>query len=105
MPSSAKKKTKIAANKTKKNGPSLSLLPSFNGQRLEWIVAALLLSGKLRVDSVQLFRQATMFISLTGKYKTLANQSNVENMIKFLNDNGNMTLDEMLQALKKKINP
>lgn len=46
-----------------------------------------------------------MFISLTGKYKTLANQSNVENMIKFLNDNGNMTLDEMLQALKKKINP
>ncbi len=66
-------------------------------------MAILLLTGKLRVDAVQLFRQATMIVSLTGKYITLGdlNNKNVDNMLKVLNDNGNMTVDEIIQTLKK----
>ena len=103
MPSSSKHKTRSKNNiKNNRNGGA-SILNAVSGNRLELLVAALLVTGKLRVDSVQLFRQATMIVSLTGKYNTLANQTNVDNLIKFLNDNGNMTLDEMLQALKKKM--
>ncbi|MGG3868584.1 hypothetical protein [Brevibacillus laterosporus] len=76
-----------------------------NNNNLELIVAVLLLTGKLRVDAVQLFRQATMIVSLTGKYITLddLNNKNVDNMLKVLNDNGNMTVDEIIQTLKKKM--
>ncbi|RNB86984.1 hypothetical protein EDM56_14855 [Brevibacillus fluminis] len=75
------------------------------GNNLEIIVAFLLLSGKLRVDAVQLFRQATMIVSLTGKYITLGdlNNTNVDNLLKFLNDNGSLTVDEIIEALKKKM--
>ncbi|MNI18548.1 hypothetical protein D3C76_1217700 [compost metagenome] len=99
-----KSKTSVTKKNCKaKNGSSIQdLLQNHN---LEIVVAALLLTGKLRVDAVQLFRQATMIVSLTGKYKTLANMnnSNVSNMIKFLNDNGDMTLDEVIQAFKSKM--
>lgn len=83
----------------------MSILDSLEGKNLEIIVAALLVTGKLRVDSVQLFRQASMVIGLTGKYKTIANMnnSNVNKMVKFLNENGNMTLDEVIEAFNKKI--
>ncbi len=45
-----------------------------------------------------------MIVSLTGKYKTIGkmDSSNIERMVQFLNDNGNMTLDEIIQAFKKK---
>lgn len=72
------------------------------GKNLEIIVAALLLTGKLHVDSVTLYRQATLLVGLTGKYKTLTQSSNVDNMVQFLNDNGNMTLDEVIQAFSQK---
>lgn len=99
---SKSKTSAVKKNGKAKNGSSVhDLLQNHN---LEIVVAALLLTGKLRVDSVQLFRQATMIVSLTGKYKTLAgmNNSNVNNMINFLNNNGNMTLDEVIQAFKSK---
>jgi hypothetical protein len=65
-------------------------------------VAALLVTGKLKVDAVQLFRQATMIVSLTGQYKTLQNMnnSNVNNLIDFINNNGNLTLDELIQGIR-----
>ncbi|XOS92890.1 hypothetical protein ACLMAB_03880 [Brevibacillus laterosporus] len=52
-----------------------------------------------------MFRQATMIVSLTGKYITLGdlNNKNVDNMLKILNDNGNMTVDEIIQVLNKKM--
>ncbi len=90
--------------KKKKSTNSSSMLHSMNDKNLELIVASLLLTGKLKVDSVQLFRQATMIVNLTGKYITLdSNKKHVDNMLKFLNENGNMTVDEMMQALKKKM--
>ncbi|KQL43982.1 hypothetical protein AN963_21285 [Brevibacillus choshinensis] len=107
--SNAKKKqsnNKSSGNaKEKQSTNSSSNLHCLNGNNLELIVAVLLLTGKLRVDAVQLFRQATMIVSLTGKYITLGDLSNnnVDNMLKLLNDNGNMTVDEMIQGLKNKM--
>ncbi|MHA6533657.1 hypothetical protein [Paenibacillus sp. BAC0078] len=71
---------------------------------LEFTVAALLLSGKLRVDSVQMFTNATLVIGLTGKYTTLNDLSNnnVDKLVSFLDDNSSLTLNEIMSALKKK---
>ncbi|WP_312117222.1 hypothetical protein [Brevibacillus reuszeri] len=109
--SSSNGKKKQSTNGSSSNGKKKqstnrsSILHCLNGKNLEHIVAILLLSGKLRVDSVQLFRQATMIVSLTGKYITLGDltNKNVDNMLKFLNDNGNMTVDDIIKALKKKM--
>lgn len=109
--SSSNGKKKQSTNSSSSNGKkkqstnSSSILHCLNGNNLELIVAVLLLNGKLRVDAVQLFRQATMIVSLTGKYITLGDLSNknVDNMLKFLNDNGNMAVDDIIQALKKKM--
>lgn len=77
-----------------------SILSALNGKNAEVIVAALLLTGKLAFDGVTLFKDATMIVTLTGKYKTLGNNGNVDKMVKFLNENGNMTLDEVIQAFR-----
>ncbi|BCG60204.1 hypothetical protein [Paenibacillus sp. URB8-2] len=71
---------------------------------LELTVAALLLTGKLKVDSVQLYTDASLVISLVGKYKTLSDlsDSNVDKLVSFMNDNGGLTLNDLMEALKKK---
>ncbi|MGG1616744.1 hypothetical protein ACIFQM_02080 [Paenibacillus sp. NRS-1782] len=101
-----KSKSSPNPNGQKKNGlnSNSSIFSALQGKNVEVIVAALLLTGKLHVDSVTLYRQATLLVGLTGKYKTLAaDPSNVDNMVKFLNDNGNMTLDQVIQAFQKKM--
>ncbi|MFE4712574.1 hypothetical protein ACFRAM_17005 [Paenibacillus sp. NPDC056722] len=98
------KKTTVSSSRSK-NGASAdrSIQALLNGgKNLEIIVAALLLTGKLNVDSVTIFKQATLLVGLTGKYKTLIKNANVDNMVKFLNDNGDMTIDEVLQAFTQK---
>ena len=106
-----KKSANSSSKDAKKNQTNHSSppFPCFPGTSLELIVASLLLTGMLRVDSVQLFRQATMIVGLTGKYITLDdlnnnNNNHVESMVNFLNENGNVTVDEIFQALKKKMN-
>ncbi len=74
---------------------------------LEYTVAALLLTGKLRVDSVQMYTDASLFVSLVGKYKSLSdtspgNSNNVDKLVNFLDDNNSLTLNEIMTALKKK---
>jgi hypothetical protein len=71
---------------------------------LEFAVAALLLTGKLKVDSVQMFTDASLLVSLVGKYKSLGNLSgsNVDKLVSFLDDNSSLTLNEIMAALKKK---
>ncbi|UQZ33172.1 hypothetical protein C2I18_06140 [Paenibacillus sp. PK3_47] len=71
---------------------------------LEFAVAALLLTGKLKVDSVQMFTDASLLVSLVGKYKSLDNlsQSNVDKLVSFLDDNSSLTLNEIMTALKQK---
>lgn len=71
---------------------------------LEFAVAALLLTGKLKVDSIQMYTDASMFVSLVGKYKTLSDLSNdnVDKLVSFLDNNSSLTLNEIMAALKKK---
>ncbi|OAB44191.1 hypothetical protein [Paenibacillus glacialis] len=94
-----KSKTNKSSKNSKKNE---SILDSLQGNNIEIIVAALLVTGKLRVDAVQLFRQATMIVSLVGQYNTLKkmDNSNVNNLIDFINNNGNLTLDELIQGIR-----
>lgn len=85
----------------KKTANSKSQIP----KGLEYTVAALLLTGKLRVDSVQMYRDASLFVSLVGKYKSLSDlnsNSNVDKLVSFLDENSNLTLNEIMTALKKK---
>ncbi|AJY77513.1 hypothetical protein VN24_04910 [Paenibacillus beijingensis] len=90
-------------NKNKRTATDRSsILDALQGKNMEIIVAALLLTGKLHVDSVTLYREATLIIGLTGKYKTLGNFSNLDNMVNFIKDNKDMTLDEVIRTFQKK---
>lgn len=68
----------------------------------EIVIAALLLSGKLKFDSVQLFREASLIVSLVGTFNK-NDSDRVDQMVEFLDDNGDMTIDEIFKALKKKV--
>lgn len=95
------KNNKQQNNSTKKKTTKSTILGSLQGNNLEFIVAALLITGKLRVDAVQLFREATMIVSLVGQYNTLKkiNNTNVDDLINFINNNANLTLNELVQAM------
>ncbi|MNR69204.1 hypothetical protein D3C85_1942920 [compost metagenome] len=62
------------------------------------------MTGKLKVDSIQMFTDASLLVSLVGKYKSLNNlsESNVDKLVSFLDDNSSLTLNEIMTALKKK---
>ncbi|MFE6077007.1 hypothetical protein ACFVQB_21315 [Paenibacillus sp. NPDC057886] len=98
------RKSNKSSNKT--NAANALLNGNLNGKKLEFIVAALLVSGKLRVDNVTLFREATLVVALTGKYKTLQNltPTNTDKLVEFLNQNGDMTLDDVMKAFQQKMN-
>lgn len=97
-------KSKSSPNGQKRScyNSNTAIFSALQGKNVDFLVAALLATGKLTVDSVTLFRQATLVVGLTGKYKTLSDNSNVDKMVQFLNDNRNMTLDEVIQAFQKK---
>ncbi|WP_075620164.1 hypothetical protein [Paenisporosarcina indica] len=84
--------------------PDYTLNDLLKGKDLDIIAASLLILGKLKVDSVELFRNSpTIGISLIGKYRTIDDFK--ENaMDEFLNSNGNMTVDEIFDALSKRMN-
>ena len=74
------------------------------GKDLDIIAASLLLIGKLKVESVQLFRNSpAITVTLLGRYRNLEDDKS-ENMAEFLDKNGDMTLDEVFEALSKRMN-
>ncbi|MEK4437431.1 MULTISPECIES: hypothetical protein [Paenibacillus] len=90
----------------KTNAASSLLNGNLKGRNLELIVAALLVSGKLRVDAVTLFREATLVVELVGQYKTLTNinPSNADKLVQFLDEMGDVTLDDVMRAFQKRMN-
>lgn len=75
------------------------------GKDLDIIAASLLLLGKLKVDSVQLYRNSpTLGVTLIGKYRNLEDDNKKNQMDDFLDKNGDMTLDEVFDALSKRMN-
>ncbi len=76
----------------------------FKGKDLEIVAASLLLLGKLKVDSVQLFREKPVIsVTLLGEFKSF-NDKKVNEMANFLEENGDMTLDELFERIKKRMN-
>ncbi len=76
-----------------------SIQDLFQDKKLEIIAAALLLTGKLKVDSVEVFRNSSAVnVTLVGKYITKESKK-VNNMIHFMDENGDITLNEILEAM------
>lgn len=74
------------------------------GKDLDIIAASLLLLGKLKVESVVLFRNSpAITVTLLGRYRNLEDDKS-ENMADFLDENGDMTIDEVFEALSKRMN-
>ncbi|MCM3040135.1 hypothetical protein M3201_10545 [Paenibacillus motobuensis] len=99
-------KSNKARSGSSKNGNSNSKSSKSKQQKpgsIEAAVAALLLTGKLKVDSVELFREASVVISLIGQYKTLSsgNGSNIDTLVSFFQSNGDLTLNDVFAAMKK----
>ncbi|HEY4601492.1 MAG TPA: hypothetical protein VIG73_09525 [Cerasibacillus sp.] len=68
----------------------------FKDKKLEIVAAALLLTGKLKVDSVEIFRDSPVVnVTLIGQYKTMNNNNK---MVDFIDENGDMTLNEIVEA-------
>ena len=88
----------------KKINSKYTLQDLLKGQDLDIIAASLLLLGKLKVESVQLYRNSpSLSVTLIGEYKSM-NNDKTNKMEDFLNQNGDITLDEVLDALTKRMN-
>ena len=88
----------------KKKNSTYTLHDLLKGKDLDIIAASLLLLGKLKVESVQLLRnKPTIGVTLIGKYRNLKDDKS-EDMSDFLDENGDMTLDEVFEALSKRMN-
>lgn len=88
----------------KKINSKYTLQDLLKGQDLDIIAASLLLLGKLKVESVQLYRNSpSLSVTLIGEYKSM-NKDKTNKMEDFLNQNGDITLDEVLDALTKRMN-
>lgn len=87
-----------------KINPSYTLHDLLKGKDLEIIAASLLLLGKLKVNSVSLYRDTPeISVELVGKYRTIKEEK-ANSLTEFLNQNGDITLDEVFEALSKRMN-
>lgn len=93
----------IPPNSNKNKKPSdYCIQDLFKGKQLDIVAAALLLSGRLKVDSVELFRGSSAInVTLIGKYLNGKEKANA--MADFLEENGDMTLDEVFEGLYKRM--
>ncbi|WP_018882984.1 hypothetical protein [Paenibacillus massiliensis] len=95
--------------KRKKNGGKKQSLATLIQQKkgLEYTVAALLLTGKLRTDSVQIYKDGSVFVSLVGKYKSLSdsNNGNVDKLVNFITQNSDVTINDLMEAVKQMTAP
>lgn len=104
---SKKLKPRLSAKKKSSPSPftSFTLHDLLKDKHLEIVTAALLLSGKLKVDSVQLFRGSPIIqVNLLGQFISQGASSDKSNALaKFLEDNGDMTIDDIIDAFQKRM--
>ena len=83
-----------------------SISDLLKGKDLEIVAASLLLVGKLKVESVQLFRgQPVVAVTLLGQFKSASNDNEKGNvMAEFLEQNGDITLDEVFEGIRRQMN-
>lgn len=86
----------------KQMNSNYTLQDLLKGQDLEIIAASLLLLDKLKVNSVQIFRNSPeILVTLAGSYQTTDDDKT--NMDEFLKANGDLTFDEVLETLNKQL--
>ena len=74
------------------------------GKDLDIIAASLLLLGKLQVESVELFRDSPIIgVSLVGNYRSKEKEK-VNRVANFLEENGDLTLEDIFDAFNKRMN-
>jgi len=90
-------------NSMNQNFQNIGIQDLLGGKQLEFVAAALLLTGKLQVDSVELFRGSPVInVNLVGKYTT-KNNNKSNPLSDFLDQNGDMTIDDIFDAFKNKL--
>ncbi|AYC30578.1 hypothetical protein [Paenisporosarcina cavernae] len=73
----------------------------FRGKDLDIIAASLLLLGKLKVDSIEVYRDAPeVTVSLVGNFKTKTSKNTMD-LASFIASHGDMSLDEIIQAFQQ----
>lgn len=83
---------------------SYSISDLLKGNDLDIVAATLLLVGKLKVESVQLYRgQPVVGVTLVGQFKSTDNQKG-NAMADFLEQNGDLTLDDVFDGIRRQIN-
>ncbi|WP_252503844.1 hypothetical protein [Sporosarcina sp. Marseille-Q4943] len=82
---------------------SYTLNDLLKGKDLEIIAASLLLLGKLKVDSVELYRNSpSVSVTLIGAFQNDSKNNN--KMADFLNENGDITIDEIFDGIQQRMN-
>ncbi|SDH81756.1 hypothetical protein SAMN05192534_11244 [Alteribacillus persepolensis] len=93
--------------KNNKDRNSQSSLPPYtvndllNGSNLDVIAAVLLLTGRLKVESVQVYRGYPIIqVTLLGEYKRVSPKEKADKMADFLKENDDITIDDVMEAIK-----
>ncbi|HZG14334.1 MAG TPA: hypothetical protein VE710_04845 [Candidatus Bathyarchaeia archaeon] len=68
----------------------------------EFIIIALLLADQLKYQSLLVDREGTVEIVLQGQFKKTEGTT-AQKMADFLEENGNMTLDEAIEGLRLRL--
>lgn len=91
-------------NSNRNKHSTYTLNDLLKGKDIEIVAASLLLLGKLKVDSVQLFRDRPVIaVSLLGEFKKMNGQK-VDEMTEYLAKNGDMTINEIIEGFTKRMN-
>lgn len=70
------------------------------GKDLEIVAASLLLLGKLKVESVQIYRsQPIIFVTLIGEFNS-EKDNKKETLADFLERSGDVSFEDMVEGLK-----
>ncbi|WP_017186462.1 hypothetical protein [Alkalibacillus haloalkaliphilus] len=98
-----RKQTSKSYSKQYPNIADYSVADLYSGKHLDLITAALLLTGKLKVDAVELYRNnPVVTVTLVGRY-SVPKIEHINALEEFLEENGDLTLDEIFEALNKRL--
>ncbi len=89
--------------KSERTASDYTIQDLFKGKHLDIVAAALLLTGRLKVDAVELYRGSPVIaVTLLGKYLTTEKEK-ANALADFLEENGDMTIDDVFEALQKRM--
>jgi len=91
-----------------KNNPrieDISVQDLLRGKQLEIVTAALLITGKLKVDVISVFRDSPVIsVNLLGQFRRKPQENDKSNALaQFLEENGDMTIDDIIDAIQKRM--